>query len=397
MSKKLTHEEFIDKLKIQNKHFADGKFSIIGQYVNSVTKINCKCCLDHLWSVTPAHLLHDNCGCPYCCGNAIWKGFNDLWTTRPDIAKLLKNHNDGYKFGEHSNQKAEFICPKCNCVIVKSIDDVSRQGLSCSMCSDGVSYPNKFGRALLKQLPIECFKCEYSPKWAHPYRYDNYFKYKGQSYILEMDGAFHYEKKACSKMPLDEIIKIDNIKTEMAIKRGFIVIRVDCCVSKFDYIKKSLLQSELNQLFDLSLVDWHLCDKVACNSLVKTACDLYMSGVYSTAVIGKMLCVSGKAALDYLKRGARVGWCNYTIEDSIQRRIKNIQKPVVVIDSNDKIIHMFDSAKICTDELSQLYSTTLCYDCVVRACRSNGTYKGFKFKYIDITQQNDFKGVMPNG
>lgn len=397
MSKKLTHKEFIDKLKIQNRHFADGKFSIIDEYVNSTTKINCKCYLGHIWSVTPAHLLHDGCGCPYCYGNAIWRGFNDLWTVRSDVAKLLKNHNDGYKFGEHSNQKAEFICLKCNCVIIKSIDEVSRQGLSCSMCADGVSYPNKFARALLKQLSVEEFKCEYSPRWAHPYRYDNYFKYKGQPYILEMDGAFHFEEKAYSKLSLDERIQIDNIKTEMAAKQGIIVIRIDCRISNFDYIKTSILNSELNQLFDLCSVDWDLCDKISCNSLVKTACDLYMSGIYSTTTIGKMLCVSSKAVLEYLKRGVRIGWCNYTTEDAVRRRIKNIQKPIVAINSNDKIVHMFDSVKICTDELSRLYNTSMRYECVLRACGNDRLYKGFRFKYINNTQQNDLKGEILYG
>lgn len=390
MSKKLTHKEFIEKLKIQNKHFANGKFNIIGEYVNSVTKINCECCLGHLWSVTPAHLLHDGCGCPYCCGNAIWRGFNDLWTTRPDVAKLLKNHNDGYKFGQHSNQKVEFICPKCSCVVIKSINDVSRQGLSCSMCADGVSYPNKFGRSLLKQLPIEDFKCEYSPKWAHPYRYDNYFKYKGQSYILEMDGAFHFEEKPYSKLSLDERIRIDDIKTEIATKHGVIVMHIDCRISKFDYIKKSILQSGLSQLFDLSSIDWNLCDKISCNSLVKTACDLYASGIHSTTMIGKILCISSKATLDYLKRGTRVGWCNYT-------PWSYMQKPITVIDLNDNIIHIFDSVKICTNELSQLYNIPMRYDCILRACENDKPYKGFKFRYIYNAQQNDLKGVMLNG
>lgn len=397
MSKKLTHEEFIEKLQIQNKHFAKGHFVIIGKYIDYATKINCKCHLGHTWTVAPAHLLHDGSGCPYCYGNAIWRGFNDLWTVRPDVAKLLKNYNDGYKFGQYSNQKIEFVCPKCHCVVIKSIDDVSRQGLSCSMCSDGVSYPNKFGRALLKQLPIEEFECEYSPKWAHPYRYDNYFKYRGKSYILEMDGAFHFEERSCSSLSLSERIQIDNIKTEKAIKQGFVVIRINCQNSNFDYIKESILQSELSKLFDLSSVDWDLCNQMSCNSLVKIACDLYMSGIYSTTMIGKILYVRSKTVLDYLKRGAKIGWCNYSVEDSVQRRIKTLQKPIAVFDLNDDMIHMFNSVKICARELSKLYNIPMRYDCVLRACLKNRSYKGFKFKYINNTQQNYCKGVILDG
>ena len=389
MSKKLTHKEFIERLWLQNSHFNNEEFDVIDRYVNYSTKVNCKCSLGHTWSVIPAHLLHSGSGCPYCCGNAIWKGFNDLWTTRPDVAKLLKNCDDGYKLGQYSNQKVEFVCPRCSRVVIKSVDDVSRQGLSCSLCADGVSYPNKFGRALLRQLLIEDFECEYSPKWAHPYRYDNYFKHKGQPYILEMDGAFHFEEKACSKLSLDEIKQIDNIKTKIANDHGITVIRVDCRISNSDYIKQSILKSKLSQLFDLSSVDWGLCDQTSWNSLVKTACDLYMSGVHSITTIGKMLRVSNKTVIDYLKRGARAGWCNYTVEDSMRRRVMAAQKPIMVVDSNDKIIYTFDSAKICTNELSRIYNTSMRYDCVLRVCGKNRTYKGFKFRYVDNTIQND--------
>ena len=394
MSRKLTHEGFIEKLKKQNKHFANGEFVIMDQYVNYSTKLHCKCFLGHTWAVTPAHLLHDGYGCPFCYGNAIWKGFNDLWTVRADVAELLKNPDDGYRFGQYSNQKTEFVCPKCNCIVIKSVDSVSRQGLSCSICSDGISYPNKFGRALLKQLPVEYVQYEYSPEWARPYRYDNFFKYKGKSYILEMDGAFHFEDKPYSRSSLKERMQVDNIKTKNAINKGIVVIHIDCRISKFDYIKESVLQSPLAQLFNLSLIDWNLCDKASCNSLVKMACDLYMSGVYSTKTIGEVLCVTRKAVVDYLKRGSRVGWCNYSVDDAIRKR--NF-KPIAAIDLNNNVTYRFDSAKTCTNELSRLYNIPMRYDCVLRARLNDQPYKGFKFTYIDNTQQNDLNEVNYNG
>ena len=40
---------------------------------------------------------------------------------------------------------------------------------------------------------MENFIAEYSPYWAGRKRYDNYFEYNGQAYILEMDGAWHYK------------------------------------------------------------------------------------------------------------------------------------------------------------------------------------------------------------
>jgi hypothetical protein len=394
MSRKLTHEEFIIKLERQNKHFGGGEFDIIDKYINCSTKVRCRCFLGHIWAVTPAHLLHDGCGCPFCSGNAAWIGFNDLWTVRPDVAKLLKNPEDGYILRHNSNKKVEFVCPKCNSIILKPVYEVSNQGLSCSMCSDGVSYPNKFGRALLAQLPIEDFECEYSPQWARPYRYDNYFKYQGQSYILEMDGAFHFEEKPYSKLSLEERMIMDDIKTQNAINQGIVIIRIDCRISKLDYIKESILQSHLSQLFDLSSVDWNACDKSSCTSLVKMACDLYMSGINNTATIGKTLCVTRKAVIDYLKRGARVGWCNYSADDAIRKRGF---KPILAIDLNSNTVYKFDNAKVCVDALSKLYNIHMRYDCIVRARLNDRPYKGFKFTYVNNTIQNDFKEENTNG
>lgn len=44
MSKNLTHNEFLEKLWIKNKHFRDGKFQVIGLYTNSNTKILVRDC-----------------------------------------------------------------------------------------------------------------------------------------------------------------------------------------------------------------------------------------------------------------------------------------------------------------------------------------------------------------
>lgn len=46
-------------------------------------------------------------GCIYCVKKnpKVLVGFNDMWTTNPDLAKLLANPEDGYELGEFSNKK----------------------------------------------------------------------------------------------------------------------------------------------------------------------------------------------------------------------------------------------------------------------------------------------------
>ena len=90
--------------------------------------------------------------------------------------------------------KIDFVsvykCPHCGKVSKnkKSPNGLyHNKGLGCS-CSDGISYPNKFSYELLSQLPVTNVIHEYNPHWLKPYRYDNYFEFDGDKYILEMDG-----------------------------------------------------------------------------------------------------------------------------------------------------------------------------------------------------------------
>ena len=119
--------------------------------------------------------------------NQVLIGINDMWTVRPDIAKLLKDSNDGYKYSAYSSSKTYFVCPEYGTIHYKNIANVSIQGLSCDVCGDGISYPNKFIRNLFKQLKLDV-KYEWRPEWIVPYYYDNYFEYNGNKYIVEMDG-----------------------------------------------------------------------------------------------------------------------------------------------------------------------------------------------------------------
>lgn len=44
-------------------------------------------------------------GCPYCHGNhKILKGYNDMWTTNPELASLLANPEDGYRYTQNSTK-----------------------------------------------------------------------------------------------------------------------------------------------------------------------------------------------------------------------------------------------------------------------------------------------------
>ena len=50
-------------------------------------KVWWQCELGHSWQATIAHRVKDGQGCPVCAGRRVLKGFNDLQTIAPDVAK----------------------------------------------------------------------------------------------------------------------------------------------------------------------------------------------------------------------------------------------------------------------------------------------------------------------
>ena len=88
-------------------------------------------------------------------------------TRRPDLVKYFKNCSDTTIYGINSRQKVDLICPECGYERTMTIEVLSREGFCCHVCGDGISYPNKFIRAFINQLPVENVEFEYSPKWAN--------------------------------------------------------------------------------------------------------------------------------------------------------------------------------------------------------------------------------------
>ena len=377
MAVKLSNDEFIRRINELNKGYI-----IRGEYINSHTEIEMECALGHIWPASPSNLYHNKSGCPYCAGKKVWRGYNDLWTTRPDVAVLLKNPNDGYVYTKGSSKKVHFVCPDCGAVDEKCIDMVCRYGFACKSCSDGISYPNKFGRSLLKQLPISGHICEFSPEWASGRIYDNYFEYDSKLYILEMDGALHYEEISPSSLSLQDRQNIDKAKDIMAMEHGINIIRIDCKKSNCDYIKNNIINSELGSIFNLSCVDWGLCDFDAHKNLIKEVCELYNSGVNDLHDIKDLLNISMCTTRQYLQDGAKFGWCDYTVEKSRKLGMTKLHTPINLVDQEGNIIMRFEGITICIKEMRELYGATLNSPNIVKSCKTGKPYKGFRFQYV---------------
>lgn len=317
---RLTQEEFLRRLDSANRHIYTDDV-----YVSNRTPMDFYCDKGHHWPARPYNVLDNQTGCPFCCGNLPIVGETDLWTTRPDIANLLKDPDEGYKYKEYSNLKTIFICPDCGTEDSYIISNVSYRGFVCRACSDKISYPNKFGRALLKQLAVCNVKYEWQPDWLSPYFYDTYFEYNNIKYVLEMDGGIGHGNSEFNSSKVDtERIKIDEFKDSLARDNDITVVRVDCNYKnndRFEYIKNGVINSELSDLFDLNRIDWIQCHEIALSSMVKQAADLYNQDVLIKDIC-ELLGYSSGTISCWLKQASLLNWCDYNPAESFPTAVK---------------------------------------------------------------------------
>ena len=282
-------------------------------------------------------------GCGVCAGQKTLKGYNDLWTTHPHLAKMLKFKEIGYEFSLRSNKKAIFICEDCKHEKIYSINNITSYGFSCPKCGDGISFPNKIGFNFLEQLKID-FIFEYSPDWLKPKRYDFYFELNNKRYVLEMDGKLGHgnENKWASGIKSQAT---DDYKDKLAKEHSVKIIRIDCRISDIEYIKNNIFNSELSNLFNLSIIDWEQCNKYATSNLAKVACQTWNDGCKNTMEIGKLMKLHRSTIARYLKQGTKMGWCDYDAKVTTSKRCnslgefssKYLSKKVICL--NTKIIY----------------------------------------------------------
>lgn len=311
--RRLSQEEFLMRLKDSNI-----KYRPLDKYVKMYDKLRWQCDKydNHIWNATPHDIFNGN-GCPYCSNHKILVGFNDLWTTNPKVANLLVDKNVGYAVSEFSHLKYDFECPNCHQIIKnKSICKVSTYGLQCPNCSDGISYPEKFMSNILSQLNIEYYH-DCSLEWSGVKRYDLYIE--SMSIIIECHGEQHYSNKTRWVNNVEEQINNDNYKKNLAISNGVQhYIQLDCRESSFKHIKNSIENSELNELFDLSIVDWEKCDLDSQSSNVIKAVNLWNSGMKNVLDISNVMKLHRQTITRYLKRMAKYGLCDYDEKEQMR-------------------------------------------------------------------------------
>jgi len=239
---------------------------------------------------------------------------NKIAVTNPDLVDFFVDKEDVLKYSSGSEKSTLIRCPECEFQNKRIIKNFIRYGINCPKCSDGVPYPEKFMFSVLCQLDI-IFKTQLSKstfEWCGKYQYDNFIS--EINCIIETHGLQHYEENANWKMSLDKTQENDKLKEQNAKDNNignYIVL--DCRYSQLEWIKNSIMHSEIPRLLNFKEEDinWLQCSEYACKNMVKEACNLWNSGINKTIIIADKLRISRATVLRYLKQGAELKWCKY--------------------------------------------------------------------------------------
>lgn len=309
-----------------------------------------KCIKDgYLYNVRESSL-KQGIGCPVCSGRNPITGVNDLATMFPYLLKFIVDKEVAKTLMPTSHGKIMTRCPDCGFEKNMLILNLTRRGFSCPICGDGMSIPNKFTRSILKQLDTK-FTPEKSFTWSNNKKYDVFIS--KSNCIIEAHGIQHYEQSTRGRS-LKEEQENDKLKKQMALNNGIKhYITLDCRYSDLNWMKNSIINSELGLLFDLSKVDFVKAFKYAQSNIVKEVCairDKYHGNITSTKLC-EITGIGKSTIIRYLKIGTECGFLKYPYSSIDEMRKtgssngKNLSKVVYMYDRQGKYIREFNSSE----------------------------------------------------
>ena len=146
-------------------------------------------------------------------------------------------------------------------------------------------------------------------------------------------------------------------------------------------------------MFDLSNIDWDKCDIFGLKNKIKDVCNYWKEHRevnkedITTTDLSKIFKFCISTIIKYLKKGEKLGWCNYNSKEEMKKSAlkagkKNGKKLEVF--KNNKSEGIFESVKQLERDSKKIFGVKLLRDEISKVARGLlKEYKGFSFKYID--------------
>lgn len=343
--------------------------------------------------IIESNLISKKQGCACCTNKVVVEGINDIPTTAPWMVKYFQGgYDEAKKYTCQSMKKIHPICPDCGRVKDKTVvicNLYRTHSIGC-ICSDNISFGEKVLLYLLDYyknnnkislLIFQLTKIKFD--WCKSYKYDFYIEVGNEKYIIEVNGEQHYNKGfMCNgARTVAEEKKNDLIKKELALYNGIKddnYIILDCRISDIWYIKKSIFNSKLNNIFDLDKIDWNSAFLFASKSFVKEMSDYYNSGLKSRDIAQKMY-LSRYTVIKYLKRATELGLCSYDSKKEIKEGGCIRSTPIKCLNDNK----IYPSVNNCAKNSLDNYGVKLCASTIRRVCKNEiSNTKNFTFQYV---------------
>ena len=204
-----------------------------------------------------------------------------------------------------------------------------------------------------------------------------------------MDGELGHGNRIFGSAEKDTAgIQRDIYKDYLAMQHGVVVIRIDACHSELAYLKENLSKSILNDIFDLSAIDWNKCEEFACKNLIKTICnDKLKNPKLTTHELSEKYGLSRATLYKYFAIGNKYNWCVY--DPNWGRGYVAFQKCSKPLICNDKYI--FDSISTLKQESEKLFDIKVhSHISKVLKNENGGFYRNLYVKFIDKNCLNDY-------
>ena len=319
--------------------------------------------------------------------------------------ELAKNFKDQSKIHVTKSCKdiVELVCPCCGKIYKSRVVDYIKAGhVPCLTCNDGFPYPEKLMANILKQLNIK-YKYQFMPKWVKPYKYDFYFIYNNQKYIVETDGGLGHGYNDAFGRSAQECLEIDIKKDKLAIQHGINIIRIDCNYenyNRFNYIKSNVIK-ELSSILPLENIDWSYCNLQSLKSKFQEVLEVYKNGIKCLEDISNKCDIKVRTVIKYITEAMDSGLIPKEKLDIKKHKCKNrvpiIKARIITKDeAKDNSIYCYEDAllfKTLTD--ASLYYGFNRGSFSIAMNKNNGYYKGRHFvKFKDIPKDFNYERIV---
>lgn len=185
--------------------------------------------------------------CPYCSGQKVATGKNDLQTLYPEIAREYSDKNSVpvSQISAHTHHKAIWNCPFCGNEYTASINHRTSSGTECPICAKASKGERKV-KAVLDELGVSYKQQESFEdlKDKHPLRFD-FTIYQNDKLIavIEFNGIQHYKPRSVfgGEKAFQMQKKHDLMKVQYCVDHGLYLLQIPyktCECDTEEYVRR---------------------------------------------------------------------------------------------------------------------------------------------------------------